>query len=217
VIRVLLADDHTLVSNGVRLLLESVGGIEVIAETRDGSEAVRRSMELSPDVAVLDIAMPNLNGIEAARRIHAECPATRVIMLSMHADEEYVGAAIQAGVRGYVLKGEAFTQLLAAIQSVQAGGVFLSPSLAKQSLEDYRRLAQSSGPAPALEKISGREREILQLIAEGHANSEIAQLLKLSVRTVETHRARIMDKLGVTTTAGLTRFAIRHGLTELEP
>src|SRR5262249_4954490 len=147
--------------------------------------------ELLPDVVVLDVAMPKLNGIEAGRRIKAELPGGKVIMLSMHADEEYISAALRAGASGYVLKEEAFTQLLSAIQSVQSGGIYLSPSLTANGVADIQRLTQSAEASSALERISGREQEILQLIAEGNSNAEIARNLKLSVRTVESHRARI--------------------------
>jgi len=211
---VLLIEDHALVRSGIRSLLERAGGLVVVGEAADGREGVRLKRDLAPDIAVVDVGMPNLNGIEAMRQMRAESPATRVLMLSMHADREYVYQALSAGAAGYVLKSAAFGELLSAIQTVLAGRRYLSPPLAEALKETPGAAGGQAVVAPA--KLSAREREILQLVAEGNSGPIIAGMLGISERTVETNRLNIMNKLNIHTIAGLTRFAIQHGMCFLE-
>jgi DNA-binding NarL/FixJ family response regulator len=206
-IRVLLADDHTLVRAGLRTLVELIQGVEVVAETGDGREALDLIRALKPDVALMDIGMPGLNGLELAVRVAAECPATRVIVLSMHTSEAYVSQALRAGVAGYLIKDASVAELPLALSSVARGEMYLSPAISKTVVEALRGL-----PDHPLEGLTPRQREILQLIAEGHSTKEIAWTLKVSGKTVETHRAQLMDRLGIYDVAGLVRFAIRCGL-----
>jgi DNA-binding NarL/FixJ family response regulator len=206
-IRVLLADDHTLVRAGLRTLVELIQGVEVVAETGDGREALDLIRALKPDVALMDIGMPGLNGLELAVRVAAECPATRVIVLSMHTSEAYVSEALRAGVAGYLIKDASVAELPLALSSVARGEMYLSPAISKTVVEALRGL-----PDHPLEGLTPRQREILQLIAEGHSTKEIAWTLKVSGKTVETHRAQLMDRLGIYDVAGLVRFAIRCGL-----
>jgi DNA-binding NarL/FixJ family response regulator len=214
-IRVLLVEDHTLVRAGTRALLASAKEIEVVGEAANGRQAVDLCASLKPDVVLMDVAMPDLNGIEAARQILQLQPDVKIVMLSMHATRQYIFESLKAGVRGYVLKDSAFAELLNAIRSVVAGRTHLSPQLSDVVMQDYIHRAQGSGPADELAKLSGREREILQLIAEGKSSGEIAEDLKISVRTVDTHRHNLMEKLHIHSIAGLTRFAIRTGLCSL--
>ncbi len=207
-IRIVLADDHALVRAGMKALLESAEGFEVVGEASNGREAVRVAKALKPDVALFDIAMPELNGIDAARRLGVECPEVRVLILSMHTDPGYVRAAMQAGTAGYVLKDAGVEELELAIRAALRGERYLDPRVSKQVIEGYvRGLEAPEGPA-----LTPRQREILQLIAEGRSTREIAQRLHVSVKTVETHRAQLMDRLGIRDVAGLTRYAIRIGL-----
>ncbi len=208
--RVLLADDHTLVRAGIRALLESVGGIEIVAESGDGREALELIIRHGPDVALLDIGMPGLSGLEVARRTAQESPRTKVIILSMHADPTYVRQAMRAGVAGYLLKGAAVAELPLAVQSVMRGEKYLTPRISQTIVDGFLREGQRE--AEPLEGLTDRQREILQLIAEGKSTKEIAQVLDLSVKTVETHRMRIMERLGIHDVPGLVRFAIRSGL-----
>lgn len=214
-IRVLLVEDHTLVRAGTRALLSAAKEIEVLGEAANGRQAVDLCRTLQPDIVLMDVAMPELNGIEAARQILQQQPDVRIIMLSMHATRQYIFESLKAGVQGYVLKDSAFSELLNAIRAVMAGRTHLSPQLSDVVMQDYIRRAQGSGPADELEKLSGREREILQLIAEGKSSGEIAESLRISVRTVDTHRHNLMEKLHIHSIAGLTRFAIRTGLCSL--
>lgn len=214
-IRVLLADDHALVRSGIRSLLEGAGA-HVVGEADDGRSAVRMCAELKPEVVFMDVAMPGLNGIEAARQIHQQQPEVCIIVLSMSADRQYIFESARAGASGYVLKDAAFTELLAAIESVTAGRRYLSAQAAEVAMDDYLRRAKGEVGPTELDKVTGREREVLQLIAEGRSSAEIAALLHISVRTVDTHRHNIMQKLGIHSIAGLTKFAIRNGLCALE-
>jgi DNA-binding NarL/FixJ family response regulator len=212
-VRILLADDHRLLRAGIKSLLESTGAFEVIAEAENGREAVRLAKALKPDVAMLDIAMPELNGLDAARRLAAECPEVRVLILSMHADEGYVREAMQGGAAGYVLKDADVEELEFAIRAVMRGERYLAPRVSKYVIEGYVRGLEQSGPGAALTR---RQREILQLVAEGCTTREIAERLHISVKTVETHRAQLMDRLDIHDVAGLTRYAIRIGLVSGE-
>lgn len=210
-VRVLLADDHTLVRAGIRALLESLSGVEVVAECGDGREALALIVTHAPDVALLDIGMPGMNGIEVAQRTATESPRTRVVMLSMYADPSYVRSALRAGVAGYLLKGAAVAELPLAIESVMRGETYLTPKISQDVVKGFLREDESEQAGP-LEGLTKRQREILQLIAEGRSTKEIAQILDVSVKTVETHRARMMERLGIHDVAGLVRLAVRAGV-----
>ena len=214
IIRVLLAEDHTIVREGLRSLMDGEAGIEVIGEANDGREAVEKVRQLRPDVVVMDIAMPGLNGLEATRQIRKRFPETQVLILTMHTNEEYVFQILRAGASGYVVKQAASEELIAGIRAVGRGDSFLSPSISGKVIEEYVRQAEAMEEKDRYDKLTDREREVLQLIAEGHANREIAELLHISVKTVETHRANLMDKLGIRGTAGLTRYAVRKGVID---
>ena len=211
-IRVLLADDHTIVRDGLRALLEAERDIQVVGDAADGRDAVRQTAQHCPDVVLVDIAMPELNGIEASRQIREVCPSAQVIILSMHSTAEHIFQALHAGARGYLLKESAGKEVIAAVRAVHAGRRYLSQKISSQALDDYARQRE---PGP-LGRLSPREREILQLVVEGKSSAEIAALLSLSPKTVETYRSRMMDKLGVGDLPGLVKFAIQHGLTPLE-
>jgi two-component system, NarL family, response regulator NreC len=211
-LRILLGDDHTLVRQGLRKILEEHPEWTVIAEASNGRDVVRQTLELEPDVVVLDIGMPLLNGIEATRQIARRLPQVSILILSMHAQEAYVTQAMKAGARGYLLKDSADTDLIRAVAAVAAGKSFFSPAVAKVMLDDYVRHLSDKGIVDRYETLSEREREILQLIAEAYSNKEIADLLSVSPATVETHRAHILQKLDVHNTAELVLFAVRHGV-----
>jgi DNA-binding NarL/FixJ family response regulator len=211
-IRVLLADDHTLMRRGLRLIVEQQPDLVVVGEAEDGRQAVALSASLKPDVAVLDIGMPNLNGIEAAKQITDGESGTAVVILSMHADETYILRALKAGARGYLLKDSAESDLVRAIRSVAEGKSFFSPAVSKVMLEDYVKKLQRTGSEDSYDLLTPREREILQLIAEGKSNKEVANLLHLSVYTVETHRANIMEKLKLKSVPELILYAVRKGI-----
>ncbi|MBI3048908.1 MAG: response regulator transcription factor [Acidobacteria bacterium] len=211
-LRILLADDHTVVRQGLRKVLEEREEWEVIAEAGDGREAVRQAEELKPDVAIIDIAMPLLNGIEATRQIVKRSPATRVLILTMHSDEAYVNQILQVGATGYLLKDSADVDLIQAVSAVSKGKSFFSPAVARVMLDDYVRQLADRGITDRYESLSEREREIFQLIAEGKANKEIAALLAISPSTVETHRARIMEKLDLHSAAEIVLYAVRKGV-----
>ena len=209
-IRVLLADDHALVRQGIRSLLEKLDDVEVVGEVGDGREALELSKTIQPDIVFMDITMPGLNGLEAVTRMKKECPATRVIMLSMHAGEEYFQQALDSGAAGYLLKDADRMELELAIRTVIRGDIYLAPAVAKYTVDAYRQRKEADqGPLACL---SSRQKEILQLIAEGYANKEIAQRLDLSPRTVETHRAELMERLNIRDVPGLVKLALRTGL-----
>lgn len=211
-IRILLADDHTVVRKGLRLLLESQPDFHVIADAADGREAVALAETHLPDVVVMDIAMPTLNGIEAARQIAAKVPKAAIVFLSMHVDEGYVLKALKAGARAYLLKDSAEHDLIAAVKAVNAGKAFFSPSVSKLMVEDYLRQMEDRHVEDSYELLTGREREILQLLAEGQTSKDVASLLGLSPHTVETHRGNILQKLNLHSTAELILYAVRKGV-----
>jgi len=205
---VLLADDHLIVRQGLRALLEGEG-FEVMAEVGDGQEAAKVARQRCPDVAVLDYAMPALNGLDAAREILRACPRAKAILLTMHTDDRYVLEALRAGIKGYVVKTQAAADLVRAIQEVRRGMMYLSPGISQAVVEAY--LAKSDVPPDPL---TAREREVLQLVAEGKSTKEIARLLGISFKTAESHRTRIMKKTNIHETAGLVRYAVRRGLIQ---
>src|SRR3990172_5845186 len=209
-IRALLADDHALVRAGIRALLEAVEGVSVVAEAGTGDEAVRLAIEQRPELVVLDIAMPGMSGLDAAVRIREALPDTRVLILSMHAGDDFVQRALRAGAAGYLMKDAAAGELELAVKAVMGGGTYLSPRVSKQVLDEYvRRVENAPGP---LDGLTPRQRQILGLIAAGRSTKQIAYELGLSVKTVETHRAQLMERLGIRDVAGLVRLAIRAGL-----
>jgi DNA-binding NarL/FixJ family response regulator len=211
-IRILLADDHKVMRRGLRLLLESQPGFSVVAEASDGREAVEHAESSQPDVAVLDIAMPNLSGIEAAQRISSASPQIAIVILSMHSDEGYVLRALKSGVKGYVLKDSAEGDLIEAIKAVHEGKTFFSPEISKMLVEDYVREIRSRGTEDSYDLLTSREREILQLLAERKSNKDIASALNLSPYTVETHRRNLQEKLNLHSFAELILYAVRKGV-----
>jgi len=211
-IRVLLADDHQLMRSGLRLMLERESDMSVVGEASDGREAVALAKSLKPDVVVMDIAMPNLSGIEAAHQMIQENPELGIVMVSMHSDETYVLRALKAGSRGYLLKDSAEADLIKAIHVVAGGKSFFSPAISKVLLDDYVRNLKRSGTEDAYELLTPREREVLQLIAEGKSNKDIANLLNLSVYTVESHRSNLMEKLNLRGLPELILYAVRKGI-----
>jgi len=211
-IRVILADDHSVMRRGLRLILEQQEDVEVLGEANDGREAVSMAAALHPDVAVLDITMPNLNGIEAARQISDKQPNIAIVVLSMHADEGYVLRALKAGARGYLLKESPEADFISAIRSVSAGKAFFSPAVSRLLVEDYVRRLQDKDIEDSYELLTPREREILQLIAEGKSNKDVANMLNLSLYTVETHRSNILEKLNLHSVPELILYAVRKGV-----
>jgi DNA-binding NarL/FixJ family response regulator len=207
VLRLMLVDDHDMLRHGMKSVLRDEG-FEVVGEASNGHEAIRLCQRLDPDVMVLDIGMPLLNGIDAAREIARICPRTKVVLLTMHTTESYVSASLKAGIKAYVLKSKAFSELVSAIEAVMRGEVYLSPGISQFIVEGY--LSKQDAIADPL---STREREVLQLIAEGKSMKEVGEMLGISGRTAESHRTNIMQKLSIYETAGLVRYAIRQGLT----
>ncbi|MEE9402467.1 MAG: response regulator transcription factor [Desulfobacteria bacterium] len=214
-IRILLADDHRIMREGLRSLIENEPDMKVVAEAGDGRTTVRLAEELSPDVAVIDITMPELNGIEASSQIIARAPHIKVLALSMHSDEHFVTGMLRAGASGYLLKDCAAEELCRAIRSLVANETHLSPKIASIVIEDYRRGLSETRPARG-KQLTPREREVLQLVAEGETSKKIAAQLHVSVKTVDAHRQQIMDKLDIRSVAGLTKYAIRKGITYIQ-
>jgi two-component system, NarL family, response regulator NreC len=211
-IRILLADDHNVMRAGLKLLLESHPGFKVVSEASDGNQAVTSAAAVKPDIVVLDIAMPNLNGIEAAQRISAQLPQTAIIILSMHSDEGYVLRALKSGARGYLLKDSAESDLIHAITAVSEGKAFFSPEISKVLAEDYVREINMRGADDRYDLLTSRERELLQLLVEGKSNKDIAGLLNLSLYTVETHRRNLQTKLNLHSFPELILYAVRKGI-----
>lgn len=212
--KIIIADDHKIVREGLKTLLEKQSGMKVVAETKDGLEAVRLVQEHLPDLIIMDITMPGLNGIGAARRVKEICPAAKIIILSMHADRRYVIEALKAGAMGYLLKDSAFDELIQAIKFVFKDKIYLSPDITDILVREY--LITESDRVPNIYSLlSVREREVLQLLAEGKSTKQIADHLSLSVKTVETHRQQLMQKLNLHSIAELTKYAVREGLTTL--
>lgn len=211
-IHILLADDHAVMRTGLRLVLERQPDFEVVGEASDGREAVALTQQHRPEVVVMDVTMPNLNGIEAARQISTATPQSGIVMLSMHSDEGYVLRALKAGARGYLLKESAESDLIAAIRAVHSGKAFFSPAVSRMLVEDYVRQLQDREIEDSYELLTTREREILQLVAEGKSNKEIAGILNLSLYTIETHRGNLMEKLNLHTVPELILYAVRKGV-----
>jgi len=211
----IIADDHRIMREGLRSLLEKSGRFECIAEADDGYQAVKLARELHPDIVIMDIAMPNMNGIEATRQIKTELPEVEVIVLSMHATKNYVSQVLQAGASAYLLKDSAFEELSTALLAISRGGMYLSPAIAKAAALANLKAGSAGGGGRLTENLTKREMQVLQLIAEGRSTKDIAARLSLSVKTVETHRKQIMDKLEIRSIAGLTKYCIREGLTTL--
>jgi len=209
---ILLVDDHAIVRDGLRMLLEAHGDLKVVGAAADGREALNEARRLRPDIVVMDISMPGMNGIEAAQAICEALPATKVLILSQQAGSAHAHRALQAGVRGYVLKQAAGTELVAAVRAIQAGRRYLSAEINESVLSDFLNKRPVEDP---LEQLSQRERHVLQLVVEGRSNAEAARELSLSVKTVETYRSRLMQKLGIKDLPALVKFAIEHGVTQI--
>lgn len=214
-VRILLADDHKIVHEGIKALLEKQPGLEVIAAAEDGRATLKLAKELTPDVVIMDVGMPDMNGIEATRRIITESPKIKIIALSMHSDRRFVVEMLKAGASGYLLKDCAFEELIHAIRAVVANRTYLSPGIADIVIKGYAHLLSKENLS-VFSILATREREVLQLLAEGKSTKEIASFFNLSVKTVETYRKQIMDKLNIHSVAELTKYAIREGLTSLE-
>ncbi len=211
-IKVLLAEDHTIVRKGLRSLLADESGIQVVGEAEDGQQAVQKTIQLLPDVVVMDITMPVLNGLEATRQIKKLCPQVKVVVLTVHTTAEHIFQILRAGASAYVVKQGAVNELIEAIQTACRGETYLSPAISRQLVDEYGRRAEAM--ADRYERLTSREREVLQMIAEGRTNREIAGLLHITVKTVEAHRAHLMDKLGLRSIAELTRYALHKGMID---
>jgi DNA-binding NarL/FixJ family response regulator len=214
-IKILLADDHKIVRDGLRAMIEQQPDMEVVAEASEGRSAVRLAKELRPDVVIMDISMPDLNGIEAARQVASDAPRVKIVTLSMHSDSRFVKEVFQAGASGYLLKDCAFEELANAIHAVISGQIYLSPRITRAVLKDYLNKAPVADSS-VFSVLTAREREVLQLMAEGKTTKEIAYCLELSVKTVEAHRQKIMVKSNIHSIAELTKYAIREGLTSVD-
>lgn len=215
-ITIFLADDHGIVRDGLRLLLNAHPTLQVIGEAANGRDAVRQVLKLRPHIAVLDLAMPELNGIETTRQIHEGCPTTQVIILSMYASSEHIYQALKAGARGYVLKEAAADELVNAVHTVHAGHRFLNQKVSDELISDYLGNHTSLAQGSPLAQLTDREREVLQLVVEGKTSSEISELIAISPKTVDTYRSRLMQKLGIKDLPALVKFAIQHGITSLD-
>lgn len=215
-ITVFIADDHGVMRDGLRLLIETQPDMQVVGTASNGRKAVASITKLRPDVALLDITMPELNGIEAAWQIRQISPATQVIILSVHSSEEYISRAFEAGARGYVLKDSAGTEVINAVRVVSTGHRYLSMAISDKVIESYERHRQNEETSDVLQKLSPREREILQLVVEGKTSREIGHILSISSKTVDTYRSHLMEKLNITDLPSLVKFALQHGLTSLE-
>lgn len=213
-VRILLVDDHHMIREGLRSLLENDTGFEIVGEADNGRRAVELAAEVKPDVVIMDVAMPTLNGVEATQRILQNAPGTKVVALSMHTDRQYVGRMLEAGACAYVLKDSAFEELAVAIETVLSGRTYLCPRVASVVVDSYVR--KPAEGKDTIARLTPREREVLQLTAEGHSTKEIAFSLNVSVKTIETHRRNIMEKLDIHSVAELTKYAVRLGLTSLE-
>lgn len=213
---VYIADDHTVVRDGLKILLNEQPDIEVVGDAADGRETVRQVIELAPDVVLMDINMPELNGIEATRQIKEGCPSTHVVILSMYATQEHIFRALQAGARGYLLKESAGIEVVKAVREVISGKRYLSEKISEEVIDEYVRLRDRVDDEDLLSRLSPREREVLQLVVEGKSSAEIAETLYLSPKTVETYRSRLMQKLEIHDIPGLVKFALQHGLTTLD-
>ncbi|MCL4296782.1 MAG: response regulator transcription factor [Anaerolineae bacterium] len=216
-IKILLADDHTIVRKGIRSLLDSETDIEVVGEAEDGREAVEKVERLSPDIVLMDSTMPILNGLEATRQISKRFPHVKVLVLTMHTNEEYIFQFLQAGAAGYLVKQAAPKELVSAIEAVHRGDYFLSPAISKTMIEEYIRHVKTINKDDPYEQLTDREREVLQLIVEGFSNREIAERLHISLKTAGVHRINLMHKLNIHNVTELTKFAIRKGIISLEP
>ncbi len=215
-IRVLIADDHVIVREGLRALLEAQPDIQVVGEATDGEETVNRTREIQPDIILMDITMPGMNGLEATRQIKEHYPDVKILVLTMHESDEYFFKILDAGASGYFVKGGSSTELISALRAVWRGDAYLYPTMAKKLLSDYLRRVGAGDDKASYDGLTNREREILKLIAEGHTNQEIAELLVLSIATVQTHRAHIMAKLGLHNPTELIKYAIRRGFITLD-
>jgi DNA-binding NarL/FixJ family response regulator len=211
-VNILVADDHRMVAHGVRKILEEQPDWHVIGEAVDGRDAVRLAAELQPDVAIVDVSMPHLNGVEATAQMTERVPGVKVLMLSMYSDDAIVGRALRAGAKGYLLKDSADVELVRAVTAVAAGGSFFSPPIVNHLLSEYVNRVADHGLGDPLNRLSPREREVFQLVAEGHTNREMAEMLGIRQSTIETHRAHILDKLDLHSTAELVRFAAQRGI-----
>ena len=216
-ISIVLADDHTIVRQGLAKLLEAEPNLRVIGEAKNGREAVRKVEELKPDIVVMDIAMPLLNGIEATRQIKKISPHTKVIILSMHAHDRYISELISLGASGYLLKDSTGGEIIKAISAADEGDTYLSPSISRRVIEDYLHLKKKSSQEDRYTKLSNREREVFQMIAEGYSTKKISEILCVSLSTVKTHRANIMEKLQIDNISQLIQFAIRLGIVDIQP
>jgi two-component system response regulator NreC len=215
-IRVLIADDHVIVREGLRTLLEAQPDIEVVGEAASGEEAVSKAKALGPDIVLMDISMPGMNGLEATRQIREDSPEVKILALTMHEGDEYFFKILEAGASGYFIKGGSSSELISALQAVQQGHVFLYPTMASKLVRDYMQRVRSGQAKESYDGLTNREREILRLIAEGYSNQEIAERLVLSPSTVQTHRANIMSKLQLHSRTELVKYAIQHGFITLD-